>query len=153
MSTKKQTADTATLEWASEIDANSLFETGAFSTKNGEIEAHFLFETGAFSTKTGEIEAHSSFETGAFSTKIGEIDAHSLFQTGASSTTISRIRAIEAYFFFEKGAIPRFHQRRCSRDRLLPKVTHGHASLLQTLLQKDDLFQEKRSIMFYHKTD
>ena len=29
--------DTATLEWASEIDANSLFETGAFSTKNGEI--------------------------------------------------------------------------------------------------------------------
>ena len=136
-----------------EIEAHFLFETGAFLTKNCEIGAHFLFETGAFSTTTGEIDAHFLYETGAFSTKTGEIDAHFLFQTGAFSTTTSRIRAVEAYFFFEKGAIPRFHQRRCSRDRLLPKVTHGHASLLQTLLQKDDLFQEKRSIMFYHKTD
>ena len=38
----------AILETA-EIEANSLFEKGAFSTKNGEFEAHFLFEKGIFS--------------------------------------------------------------------------------------------------------
>ena len=54
----------AILETA-EIEANSLFEKGAFSTKNGEIEANSLFEKEAFSTKNGEIESFSAVWAGA----------------------------------------------------------------------------------------
>ena len=101
-------------------------------TQNGEIEAHFLFQTGAFSTKNGEIEANFLFETGAFSTKTG-VDA-------AETDSFQRSPTV-THAFFKRATLDAYM-------RFLPPTP-----LSNVHFKKDDLFQEKRSTMFYHDTD
>ena len=140
-------------------------------TKNGEIEVHFLFQTGAFSTKMAKFRPTSYLKREHFRRKLAKSTPTSYFkrehfqrqlrESVQSRPTSSSKReqflasisvdAAETDSFQRSRTVTHAFFKRATLDaymRFLPPTP-----LSNVHFKKDDLFQEKRSTMFYHDTD